>query len=149
MSRPIADWLYRYRWWPWLVTLLIAPAYLWPASFWLDVKAVDIESARYGAPLHMTVERTIQRPFRGSWNITIRQWDGGGWVTWCNATGRSNYSQHAKLPKDLALQWWTDGQCHPLAEGRYKITTSWKIETPAWVPDKEIAIDSNAFEVTP
>lgn len=149
MTRSAADWLYRYRWWPWLVTLLVLPLQLWPAAYWFDVRAVHIASATVGEPLPMLVDRDVKRPFRGQWHATIRQWDGVGWVTWCNAEGKSNYRPEAKLPRNLALQWWTDGHCHPLPVGRYKVTTTWTIIDVPLMPDRSTSIDSNLFEVRP
>ena len=149
MIRTLADWLYRYRWWPWLITLLILPMQLWPASYWLDVKTVHIKSAKFDTPLLMLVDRTVSRPFLGQWHATIRQWDGDGWVTWCNADGKSNYRPEARLPANLSLKWWTDGQCHPLAVGRYKVTTTWTIFGGDMLPDKSVTVDSNIFFVEP
>lgn len=149
MKRDILDWFYKYRWWPWLFTLLLIPGHLWPTSYWLEIRSLAIQSAYFGQPLPMQIERTISHNFRGTWNATIRQWDGNGWVTWCNAQGRSNYRPEAKFPKDLSLKWWTDGQCYPLPAGRYKVSTSWLIETPTWMPDKVVTMESNVFEVLP
>lgn len=149
MTRTVADWLHLYRWWPWLFTLLLLPPLAWPASWWFAVEGVVVAATPAGASPHMTVDREIKRPFRGSWQSTIRQWDGLGWVTWCNAQGASNYRPDSRFPKDLDLRWWTDGQCHPIPAGRYKITTTWIIQDIQWMPDKAITIDSNIFEVTP
>lgn len=148
MTRTVADWLYRFRWWPWLVTLLLLPPMLWPAAWWIQVKDVMISSAAYGNPLPMVVDREVLRPFLGEWQVTIRQWDGAGWLTWCNASGRSNYRPDTRYPRNLSLQWWTDGQCHPLPVGRYRVTTAWTVEGDL-LPDKRIVVDSNIFEVTP
>lgn len=147
MSRDLADWFHRYRWWPWVFMILILPLLVWPSTFWFNVNSVSVASAPAGTPLHMTVDREIKRPFRVSWQTTIRQWDGSGWVTWCNARGASNYRPESKYPKDLNLQWWTDGQCHPVPQGRYKITTTWVIRDIRWMPDKTVTADSNVFEV--
>lgn len=148
MTRTVADWLYQYRWWPWAVTVLVLPLMLWPAAYWLEVRDVAVRSAPAGQPLSMTVDRTIHRTFLGTWQVTIRQWDGAGWLTWCNAAGTSNYTPAARYPKNLALQWWTDGACHPLPPGRYRVTTTWKIDRGA-LPDKFVTAESNIFEVTP
>ena len=147
MTRKTADWLYKHRWWPWTLTLLLLPIQLWPPSFWLDIHSVVVSSVKVGNPVTMVVEREIKRPFRGAWNVTVRQWDGSGWVTYCNANGASNYRPDARFPKDLSLQWWTDGQCHPVPQGRYKITTTWIIRDIQWMPDKTVTADSNIFEV--
>lgn len=149
MTREQSDWLYRYRWWPWVLVAIVLPLKLWPAGWWLDVDVVQVQSARVGDPIPMLVEREIRRPFHGEWNITVRQWDGSGWLTYCNARGMSNYQPGARFPKALTLQWWTDGQCHPLPVGRYKITTHWTINAITMFDDPEVVIDSNIFEVRP
>lgn len=145
MTRRIADWLYAYRLIPWLVTGALLPALLWPASWWFVVDSVHVRNTWQGEPVGMIVDRQIKRPFRGAWQATIRKWDGSGWVTWCNASGASNYATEAKFPQNLTLKWWTDGQCHPLPSGRYKMQTSWTIKAP--IQDKSIIVDSNVFEV--
>ena len=149
MTREQADWLHRYRWIPWLVILIVLPLKLWPASFWFDIRTVQIGTVPAGQPIPMLVEREIKRPFYGRWHATIRQWDGAGWVTWCNAEGGANYKPEARYPKNLSLQWWTDGACHPLPTGRYKVTTSWTVQSPIMLSSPTTELDSNVFEVTP
>lgn len=149
MTRRVLDWMHAYRLFPWAVTAMLLPSLLWPASWWLDVREVSIRSASYGKPLPMVVDREVKRGFLAEWQVTIRQWDGAGWLTWCNAEGKSNYRPDARYPKDLALQWWTDGACHPVPPGRYRVTTTWVIPVGALLPDKVVSVDSNVFEVTP
>lgn len=127
---------------------LLAAVHLWPASWWLDVRSVRISDAAHGDSPAMLVERTISREFKGTWQITVRRWD-GGWVVWCNASGTSNYKPSASLPPALTLRWWTDGQCHPLDAGKYTVTTTWTILGHGLAPDRLIKIDSNIFEVRP
>ena len=145
MTRRIADWLYSYRLIPWLITAALLPALMWPASWWFDVKSIHVQNTWSGERIGMIVDRKINRPFRGEWQVTIRSWDGSGWVTWCNASGASHYATEAKFPKMLTLDWWTNGQCHPLPSGRYMMQTSWRIAAP--VQDKMVSVDSNVFEV--
>lgn len=147
MIRAAADWLYAYRWWPWLVILLFLPPMVWPSSWWLDVRTVHIADTRVGDTPVMLVDREVRRSFQGQWNVTIRQWDGAGWLTYCNATGRSNYRAGARFPEPLTLQWWGDGQCHPLPRGKYRVSTHWVIATDAPLPDKHVTAESNIFAV--
>lgn len=147
MNRKIVDWLHHYRFVPWLVTLVFLPIGLWPPSWWLEVRDINLANARQGEPIVMAVDRTISRAFRGHWSVTVRQWDGVGWVTYCNASGSSNYRADARFPVPLTLKWWTDGQCHDLSPGRYKLTTRWVIDTV--LPDKVVSVDSTIFEVLP
>ena len=147
MTRKTADWLHQYRWWPWLFTLLILPIQMWSPSFWLDIHSVSVSNTTVGNPVTMVVEREIKRPFRGAWNATIMQWDGSGWVTFCNAYGSSNYRTEARFPVPLTLKWWTDAQCHELPAGRYKMHTTWRVLDLPLMPDKIVEVDSNVFEV--
>lgn len=127
---------------------LLAVLHLWPASWWLDVRSVRIADAVHGESPAMLVVRDVKRQFKGEWHVTVRRWD-GGWATWCNASGTSNYSPASRLPAALTLKWWTDGQCHPLVVGKYTITTAWTILGEGLAPDRILSIDSNIFEVRP
>ena len=147
MTRKTADWLHQYRWWPWLLTLLILPIQMWPPSFWLDIHSVSVSNTTVGNPVTMVVEREIKRPFRGAWNVTVRQWDGAGWVAYCNASGASNYRPDARFPLPLTMNWWTDNQCTNFDIGRYRITTTWRVLDIPWMHDRVISVDSNVFEV--
>ena len=147
MTGRIANWLHHYRLIPWVVMALFLPIGLWPAFWWLEVRDINLSNARQGAPIVMAVDRDIHRAFRGHWSVTVRQWDGAGWVTYCNASGSSNYRADARFPVPLTLRWWTDGQCYDLSPGRYRITTRWVIDTT--LPDKTVTADSNVFEVLP
>jgi len=147
MTMRIADWLHRYRLIPWLVIALFLPVGLWPASWWFEVKEINFSNTRQGEAIVMAVDRKVNRGFKGQWSVTVRQWDGAGWLTYCNASGASNYRTESRFPVPLTLKWWTDGQCHELPVGRYKVTTSWEID--AAVLGKSITIDSNIFEVRP
>jgi hypothetical protein len=145
--------MYRYilRWIPSVISILlfsvmITMAYSWPPSYWMDVKTVQVDNSYVGNEIPMAVRREIYKPFKGTWLVTIRKFE-GNWVVWCNATGASNYNEEAHLPKDLTMKWWTSGQCYPLPPGKYQVTTSWSIDTALMLPDKIITTESNIFEV--
>jgi hypothetical protein len=124
--------------------------HLWPASFWLEVDRVSAGPSHAGEPVIMTAERSINRPFLATWTVTVRQWQGGGWVTHCYATGSSQYRHGADLPANLTLDWWTGGACKRLDAGRYVIGTIWQIEpSSSFFPSKQVSVESNIFEVTP
>jgi hypothetical protein len=133
----------------WLVAYF--GAHMWPASWWLDVKSVGVGPSQAGAPVPMTVDRTIHRGFDGEWVVTVRRWqEGGGWYVFCAGAGKANYLPGAELPAKLTLDWWTNGACNQLPAGRYSVSTSWLIYPPvSLLPSKQVTIDSNPFEVTP
>lgn len=146
MTRDVADWLYRYRWWPWVMMLLLLPGQLWPASWWMTVDSVYFSDTHAGEVVPMTLGRTINRPFDADWTVTIRKWD-GGWTVDCVAAGSQPYKPDSVLPKSLTLNWWTWGKCHPLPVGKYEVTAVWRLKTDWPFADKRIEITSNVFEV--
>jgi len=121
----------------------------WPASYWLDVRSISVGPGEAGKPVPMRVDREVRTAFTGSWFVTVRQWTSTGWVVFCNARGTSNYRVGAELPANLTLGWWTDGRCDHLPRGRYTVDTSWRILGSGILPDKELRVSSNIFEVTP
>lgn len=147
MSRTVADWLYRYRWWPWVVTLPLLPAMLWPASWWFDVRKIYIADVRVGTDIPIVIDRTIKRPFHANWSVSIRQWD-AGWTVHCVANGEQTYKPDARLPKAPTLRWWTWDRCHPLPPGRYEVVTTWRLDIPYIWATKHVEISSNVFEVS-
>lgn len=122
--------------------------HFWPPSWWVEVGTVHIEDSRAGEPIHMVVTREIKREYIGSWVVSIRRWE-GGWVTHCSATSATVYYPDAKLPKDLTLAWWTQDQCSNLPVGKYYASTAWTILLPGLLPDKQVIVGSNVFEVRP
>lgn len=141
------DWLHRFRLIPWFMMALLIPPQVWPASWWLDVRSVIVSDVRVGEQTVLVAERKVKRAFRGAWNATIMQWDGYGWVTFCNAYGSGNYRTEARFPVPLTLKWWTDAQCHELPAGRYKMHTTWRVLDLPLMPDKIVEVDSNVWEV--
>jgi hypothetical protein len=132
------------------VLLLVLMPHVWPASWWLEVRSVSAGTARAGEAIPMIVERTIHRPFVGTWVVSVRRWNGSGWVSHCSATGTTQYRSGAELPSALTLSWWTAGACPTLPEGRYVVGTVWWIDPfVSFLPRKNVQIESNIFEVTP
>lgn len=146
MTRSVADWMYRYRWWPWCVTLLLLPMMIWPVSWWFEVSRVHITDSRVGEQIPLVIDRKIKRAFDARWSVTIRQWD-AGWTVYCVANGEQSYRPDADLPKKPTLHWWTWGRCHPLPAGKYEVITTWRLDPPhTWI-SKRMEVVSNVFEV--
>lgn len=120
-----------------------------PAEYWLDVKSVRAGPALAGQEVPMAVDRTVNRSFQGSWQVSVKRYGVAGWVASCTASGSSWYTPDSELPAHLDLRWWTRGQCPTLSEGRYIIDTAWTIEPSVWgMPTKHTVVRSNIFEVT-
>jgi len=120
--------------------------HLWPASYWLEVRQVQVFRAHEGEPIRMAVDRIIKREFYGSWTVRVRNIQDDGWLTACAAIGAGDYEPVAMLPVDLTLSWWTDGRCQTLPAGKYLVNTTWLIEG-GMLPDKIVSVDSNIFQV--
>lgn len=124
---------------------LFTGAQLWPASWWFEVRSVQVSNGPY--PPILAVERNIKRPFVADWVVTIRKW-GGGWNVVCNASGKNAYKPDAQLPQKLTLAWWTNGACANLEPGRYSMSTVWTIRGSGIIPDHEVRAESNIWELT-
>ena len=136
--------------WPYFLffTAMLAALQFWPASYWLEVPSVNVQSGKDSLNLEMVIDRKVKRPFTGRWAITIRQWD-GEWVVVCAANGGGgDFLEGAKLPKHVTLAMWTERQCLPLPPGKYTISKTWVIESLGLMPDKYVTQTSNQFEVT-
>lgn len=120
---------------------------LWPAAWWLEVRRVIVFDGPAAAPVIMTADRTIHRPFIARWDVAIWQWTGSGWRVTCAANGTHGYRPESELPVPLTLEWWTAGGCPVLAPGRYYVATVWTIHPAGPLPEKLILSDSNIFEI--
>lgn len=132
-----------------LLLICAAAVHLWPAGWWFEVRSVRVFDSVSGGPVLMAVDRTIHRDFRGAWVASIRKLERGRWVSYCTASGTTNYSTDSDLPDPLMLRWWTYPDCHPLPPGKYAMRTSWIIQGAGPLPDKSVQADSNIFQVMP
>lgn len=139
--------------WPMFVVMAIWLAFyvaanLWPASSWLEVYSVNVGNTITNQPVPMIAKRDINRPFYGDWVVTVRRWEYNGWSIYCNSRGTNYYQPGATFPDKLTLSWWTETQCPLLSEGKYTLTTTWKIQPNlSFVPAKLVTVNSNIFEV--
>ena len=138
--------------WPYFVFSvgMLAGLQFWPASYWLEVPSVNVDSGRDSLNLKMRVDRKIHRSFSGTVAITISRWD-GEWVVVCSRnTGGGEFLAGAKMPKILTLGMWTATQCQPLAPGfQYTVSKTWTIQSLGLMPDKVVTQTSNPFDVWP
>lgn len=137
--------------WPYFIFSfgLLAALQFWPASYWLVVKSVQVESGKPSTELVMRVDRKVKRSFNGESAIAIRKWE-GEWVVICvGKGGGGEYIAGSKLPKRVTLGMWTElSSCHPLAPGLYTVSKTWTIQSLGLMPDKYVTQISNQFEVT-
>jgi hypothetical protein len=138
-----------------LWVFVIPPFLSWvlPASHWYSVGRVFVEDGNQGTPPKITVDRTVKRPFRGSWEAELRREDGATFApTECRRFSPGapfNYKPERSIPDDADLRWWLsippnrDCDWEP---GRYILVTKWLIYLPAWVT-LEVENTSNTFTI--
>ena len=138
--------------WPYAVFVvgLLVSLQLWPASYWLEVSSVKVDSGHESLNLQVLVDRKIHRRFTGSVAIAINKWE-GEWVVVCSRqSGGGEFLANAKLPRFLTLNMWTAGQCQPLEPGfQYTVSKTWTIQSLGLMPDKTVTQTSNAFNIWP
>ncbi|PIE10058.1 MAG: hypothetical protein CSA72_10620 [Rhodobacterales bacterium] len=128
--------------------LLMLPGIV-PAQLWLEVRSVTVPTAQAGAPVALSVNRSIRRHFHADWDVLVRRRSPMGWLIVCTAHGGGDYRPDAVLPENLTLDWWTEGACPTLARGTYIVTTTWEVETglPILIPPRRVTAQSNPFIV--
>ena len=96
----------------------------------------------------MAVDRTIHRPFSGTWTVSVRELSSGKIYKTCSASGHSDYDVGIDLPQSLDLAWWTNGACTTLPTGTYVVNTEWIIRNLPLMADKYVIANSNIFKIT-
>jgi hypothetical protein len=140
--------------WPVAFGIILAPLlviWLWPMSYWFDVRMVHINDARIGEPITMLVQRDVRNSFTGRYGFTLHKWSSSGPVAFCKtSSGPWEYREGAVYPVPLTLAWWTEGACLNLPAGQYQATTRWTNVGNIWLlPEKSITVVSNIFTITP
>ncbi len=95
------------------------------------LSSVFVDNAAQGESPAMIVDRTIQRDFRGWFEVEILRADGGEfqayWACGSHRSQERTYRKEAHLPDDLNLNWWMDippnRECD-LPLGQYRISTT-------------------------
>jgi len=121
--------------------------WLWPMSYWYELKTVHINDYEAGTPGEMLVVGKVTRPFYGTRTVTIARFGGQRWEMHCVARNEYQFRPLNKLPQPLTLKWWTWGQCHPLPPGQYQLSTTVQIFEGQALFEKTISIESNIFTV--
>lgn len=129
----------------WLI--LWAGLHLMPASWWFDVRYIQVKNAQADQPVHMIVDREIRHDFYGQWSVHLRRMRPGGWETITCGDGANTYRTTSVYPNPLTLQWWTDGDCGVLEPGQYQLSTQWVIYPGGLWPPKTVSVLSNVFTV--
>ena len=140
--KPLAPYLLGLLW-----LIVYVTAHLWPASYWLEVRSVRVTDATPSTQLLLYVDRTIHRPFQGSWNVTIKRIDARQEMVACAENAMVFYEPKHKMPPVVTLGWWTNGTCSSLPPGFYVVDTIWEIRGNMLLPSKTVHNTSNVFEI--
>lgn len=130
------------------VILLWLTMYLFPTSYWYELNRIKIQDSVANQPIPMVVDRVINRDFIGRWTVIVRRINAGDSEIICVNSGTNNFSTTAKLPENLTLSWWSNGNCKTLQEGFYRVTTIIHIDVPSIMQPKMILNESNIFKIT-
>lgn len=130
---------------------------LLPAQLWFAVGDVVVHDAKVGECPTMAVDRTIRRPFRAEWTVTImREVSTDAWATVTPAyEGANDYRPGNSLPPGLTVAWWAGIPAAEAAEwcartfapGTHRVHTLWAVET-ALAGDKIVRRESNPFVIS-
>lgn len=120
-----------------------------PGSWWIDVRRMDVSDTVEGVPPTISVDRTVRRSFIGTWQATIRQEVGTGFVPFCRRKSPAafRYILDGQIGPDL--RWWLEippnPDC-PWLPGRYLVETTWQVHYLRMFVF-ETSITSNVFTI--
>lgn len=138
---------------------------MWPASYWIDMRSITVSDAPYGTAPRVDEDRTIKRPFIGSYRVEIEQRRDrppAGYVLICSAADMGiNYAPDNVLPEDMNLSWWVSHACrssaagnnvivdvHLLPLGTYRVETCRTIQPLRFFSPRGVCRTSNDFNIT-
>ena len=127
--------------------LFNACAYFFPASYWYEIKKINIQDSKTGQSISMVINREINRDFIGTRSVIVRRMSEGTGDIVCADSSLKNYQVGEKLPANLTLGWWSNGTCVTLDEGAYMVTTIVNISVPSVLQPKTVVYESNVFRI--
>lgn len=118
-----------------------------PNSYWFEVAHVQIMDSTVGITPKMIVARSVIRPFRGRWIVTIKkvQDETSSYYKECSSVGENDYRPETALPSNLDLNWWTFPVHCDLQAGTYIVDTSWKFHVLFF--ERTVRAVSNVFVI--
>lgn len=136
----------------WIVAIPPLLSAVIPPSLWFQVDRIYLEDSIRGVPPRLTVDRTVHRPFRGSWDALVKAERGAVFVaTDCKrySPGAFDYRVDAVIPPGADLRWWLSIPPNPDCEwnpGRYVVETTWTIHLLAGI-ELRVGATSNVFTI--
>lgn len=95
----------------------------------------SMSAKRVGDTAALVVDRVIKVPLIMGYAVRVLSIGDHDATLFCAAQGGPyRYRPDAKLPDPITLDWWTDGQCIAIPQGRVKIETTWDPVVPDMEP---------------
>ena len=120
-----------------------------PANYWFDPISLVVADAEVGTCPEIEYQRTIRRPFSGTWLATLqRQNQAGTFTRYRIWRGESDYRPENGLPDALFrnLGWWFETDDCNWPAGVYRVLTTWTIHPDVGGP-RVTRITSNVFTI--
>jgi hypothetical protein len=118
-----------------------------PASWWFEVHELHVSDADAGEPVLLRYTRSIHRPFRADWIVSVRVVSADRAQEVCVGSASSLYRPDAALPAVADLEWFTAGACPALAPGTYRVETHWRLRLGWPWGERAVTARSNVFVV--
>lgn len=114
---------------------------------WFVVKQIYVPDHKQGANPLVVYDRVVKQRFKAAWVVEVQTLGPNRKATnVCSGSGRSDYSPSETLP-EIGVRWdWYIGKACNVPPGRYRLFTTWDIETPSGIVTLDVL--SNVFEVT-
>lgn len=149
-------WSPGFYWWIIIALWFYLGAVAYPVTHWIDLRSVTVHDAPTAMEVTLDVDVTVQRPFYGDYEVTIRRWPGGQFVCTAGPLRPFQYTTGTQRPDPTYLWWWLGepadiSRCETngLRPGAYTIKTCHDVINPflGLVPDKRRCVESNVFRI--
>lgn len=134
------------------MALSIAPNFMvwWRSNSnpedWFVVNQIYVTDHQQNEEPIFTYDRTIKKPFYGTWKVEVQVVEQGKMYTICDGEGNNEYKPEHTLPPDADMEWFVGTRCN-LQPGTYRLAAYWHINVPNYPVMKYEAV-SNVFRVT-
>jgi hypothetical protein len=111
-----------------------------PASHWLTIQKMDVQSAARWQDVTIDFKRTIHNTFTGQWVAKVRRKEPQGWVTYATTpVSTLIYQDDSQLPVPVTLEWmiWTEPRAYELPCGIYELAVTWTVHPNSWIFRRE------------
>ncbi len=123
-----------------------------PVGQWFEVSNISIPDFILGEDPLVVYDRTIRRPFNGTWSSEIKPLNGASDLlpTVCTGSGIAHYEAGEQLdPSVVTFSWLTGTKGCPTKPGRYMGIFNYEVRPDNGYPQKTLTTFTNIFTVLP